>query len=93
MDSCFKFLHKSILLNPKEHIILKPKQQKLLKVEAPIHEEFLGFVIIKLLDQSAQTKVTVKVKFQRNILVLDITDHCLNTVIFTAKKHLGVEDL
>ena len=40
----FKFVNRSISLYAKEKIILKPKQQKLIKVEAPFIEEFLGIV-------------------------------------------------
>ena len=32
---------------PKEHIILKPKEQKLIKIEAPYIDEISGLAIIK----------------------------------------------
>ena len=34
-DSCFNFLNRSLPIFPKECILLKPKEQKLIKVEAP----------------------------------------------------------
>ena len=39
---CFSFLNRCMLLFPKEKIILKPKEQKLVKVEAPFIDEISG---------------------------------------------------
>ena len=36
---------------PKEKIIMKPKEQKLVKVEAPFIEEISGLAIVKILDK------------------------------------------
>ena len=58
----------------------------MIKVEALFCEEFSGLIIIKLLYQSAQTTVIVKLKFQRNVAVLDITNVHPNTVIFTPEN-------
>ena len=46
-DSCFNFLNRSLLIFPKEHVVLKPKEQKLIKVEAPFIDEISGLAIIK----------------------------------------------
>ena len=46
-ESCFSFLNRSIPFYSKEQIILKPKEQKLLKVEAPFMDEISGLTIIK----------------------------------------------
>ena len=43
-DCCFSFF-------PKEGIVLKPKEQKLTKVEAPFKDEISGLAIIKKLRQ------------------------------------------
>ena len=43
MRCCFSFLNRSIPLFPKEKIILKPKEQKLVKVEAPFIDESFRF--------------------------------------------------
>ena len=47
--SCFNFLNRSIPFFPKEQIILKPKEQKLIKIEAPFMDEISGLAIIKVL--------------------------------------------
>ena len=38
-DCCFKFLNRSLPIFPKECIVLKPKEQKMVKVKAPFMEE------------------------------------------------------
>ena len=47
-DSCFKFLNRSLPIFPKECVILKPKEQKLIKVKAPFIDEISGLAIIKI---------------------------------------------
>ena len=49
-DCCFNFLNRSLPIFPKEHIVLKPKEQKLIKVKAPFIDEMSGLAIIKILD-------------------------------------------
>ena len=44
-------MNRSIPFFPKEHIILNPKEQKLIKVEAPFIDEVSGLAIIKVLDK------------------------------------------
>ena len=51
-DCCFKFLNRSLPIFPKECVILKPKEQKLIKVTAPFIDKISGLVIIKILDGS-----------------------------------------
>ena len=45
-DSSFNFLNRSIPFFSKEQEILKPKEKKFLKIEAPIIDEISGLVII-----------------------------------------------
>ena len=47
-DSCFSFLNRSIPFFAKEEIILKPQEQKLIKVEAPFVDEISGLAIVKI---------------------------------------------
>ena len=54
IDSCessFSFLNRSIPFFSKEHIVLKPKEQKYITIEAPFVEEILGMAIVKMLDK------------------------------------------
>ena len=50
-ECCFSFLNRSIPLFPKEGIILKQKEQKLIKIEALFLDKISSFARIKLLDQ------------------------------------------
>ena len=41
-DCCFKFLNSSLPIFPIEHVVLKPKEQKLIKVKASLISEISG---------------------------------------------------
>ena len=49
-DSCVSFLNRSIPFFSSEKVDVKPKKQKLIFLEAPFMEEFLGMAITKMLD-------------------------------------------
>ena len=53
-DSCLSFLNRSILFFPKKKVEVKPKDQKLMVLEAPFEEEITGMAITKLLDIKEQ---------------------------------------
>ena len=65
-DSSFKFLSRSIPFFSKEQIILKPKEKKCIKIEAPYIDEISGLTIVKMLDCREQCTVVLKLKFIRN---------------------------
>ena len=62
-DSCFNFLNRSIPIFPKEHTVLKPKEQRLIKVEAPFIDKISRLAIIKVLDKNVQSTMMLKLKF------------------------------
>ena len=78
---------------PKEKIILKPKEQKLVKVEAPFLDEISGLAIPKLLDKSTQSVTVLKVKFAQNVTILDMMNSSLEILILNPKEALGILDL
>ena len=60
-DRCFKFvLNRSLPIFPRERVVLKPKEQKLIKVEAPFIDEVSGLTIIKILDGSTYSIMLIK---------------------------------
>ena len=61
-DCCFKFLNQSVPILPKHNIILKPKEQKLMKVNAPFIDEISGLVIVKILDGGTHSTLLLKLK-------------------------------
>ena len=91
-ESCFSFLNRSIPFFPKEHIMLKPKEQKLIKVETSFVDEISGLAIIKILDKNAQSTMMLKLKFTWNLAILDVRNTCLETVIFDPKEMIRILD-
>ena len=49
-DCQFEFLNRSVPKDPEREIILKPDEQKLVKVRAPFIDEISGLAIIKIID-------------------------------------------
>ena len=76
----------------KENVVLKPKEQKSIKVEAPFSDEISGLAIIKLLDKLTQSVIMLKVKFMWNTAMLDMTNSSLETLILSSKEALGILD-
>ena len=69
-DSHFSFLNRSVPIFPKETVILKPKKQKLVKIEAPFSDEISGLATVKPIDMPTQNVMMLKVKFMRNAAIL-----------------------
>ena len=57
---CFNFFSSSLPIFLKEHIVLKLKEQKLIKVEVPFVDEISGLAIIKILDGSTYSTMLLK---------------------------------
>ena len=54
-DCCFNLLNRCIPFFPKECIVLKPKEQKLIKVQALFIDEISRLAIIEVLDKTPQS--------------------------------------
>ena len=52
LDCWFKFLNRSLPIFHKECVIIKPKEQKLIRVTAPFIDEISGLAKIRILDTS-----------------------------------------
>ena len=59
-DSSFKFLNRSLQFFSKEQVVVKPKERKFIKIEAPFVDEISGLAIVKMLDTKEQCKVVLK---------------------------------
>ena len=86
-------MNRSVPFFPKGQIVLKSKEQKLLKIEAPFADEISGLAIVKILDRKAQNTMMLKLKFTWNLAILDVTNSGLETVIFDSKEMLRILDL
>ena len=73
--------------------MLKPKEQKLIKIKAPFVEEILGLAIAKILDGNTPSIMLLKLKFMHNAATLDIANNGLDTIIFEPEEMLGIIDL
>ena len=78
---------------PKETIMLKPREQKLIKAEAPILDEISGLAIVRLLDILTQSVIVLKVKFTWNIAILNMMNGSSKILILNLKEALGILDL
>ena len=92
-DCCFNFLNRSIPIFPKENIMLKPKEQKLIKVKAPFIDEISDLAIIRILDGSTYSTMLLKLKFMHNTATIDIVNNGPDTIAFKPEEMLGILDL
>ena len=92
-DSCVSFLNRSMPFFPREKVSVKPKEQKLLVLEAPFVEEISGMAITKMLDINKQKTLTMKLKFIRNRAMFKVTNSTQDTMTFDPKEMLGIVDL
>ena len=61
-DSFFKFLNRLLPFFPMHHVLLKPKEQKLIKVTASFIDEISGLAIVKILDEGTHSTLLIKAK-------------------------------
>ena len=92
-DSSFKFLNRSIPFFSKEQTIVKLKEKKFVKIEAPFINEISGHAIVKMIDNEGWYTVVLKLKFVRNCASLDVVNNTQETVIFDPNQILGILDL
>ena len=78
---------------PREKVEVKPKEQKLIMVEAPFVEEISGMAITKLLGVIEQITLTMKLKIIRNREMLKVTNGTQEKVTFNPTYMVGVVDL
>ena len=76
-----------------DHVILKPKEQKLISIKAPFMDEISGLDIVKLLDGGTHSSLVMKLKFMQNAAILDIANNGTETMIFEPEEMLGIVDL
>ena len=76
-----------------KEIILKPDEQKLVKVRAPFIVEILGLAIIKIIDGSTNSNLLIKLKFTCNKAVLDMKNAGKDTMILKPEEMIGIVDI
>ena len=63
-DCQFEFLNRSVSIYAEKEIILKPDEQKLVKVRAPFIHEISGLAIIKIMDGGTYSTF-IRIKIHR----------------------------
>ena len=69
-DCRLKFLNRSVPIYPEKELILKPDEQKLVKV--PFVDDISGLAIIKIIDRRTNSTLLIKLKFTCNKEILDM---------------------
>ena len=72
---------------------MKPKEQRLIKIEAPFLDKISGLDIVKLLHKSPQSVIVLKVKFMQNDAMLGMMNGSSEILILNMKEALGILDL
>ena len=86
-------MSRSIPIFPREQVVVKLGEKKLIPIEAPFVEEISGMAIVTIIDQGQKTPMMLKLKFIRNKTTLDITNNTRETLIFNKKTMIGILDL
>ena len=92
-DCRFEFFNRLVPIYPEKEIILKPDEQKLVKVKAPFVDESSGLAIIKIIDRKTNSTLLIKLKFTCNKAVLDIRNAGKDTMILNPKEMIGIVDI
>ena len=92
-DCRFEFLNRSVPIYPEKELVLKPDEQKLVKVRAPFVDEISGLAIIKIIDGRTNSTLLIKLKFMHNKAVLDIKNAAKDTMILNPKEMIGIVDI
>ena len=74
-------------------MVLKPKEQNLIKVEALFIDKISGLAIIKILDGSIYSTMLIKLKFTHHAVILDIVNNGTETMSFGPEEMIGIVDL
>ena len=92
-DCRFEFLNRSVPIYADKELILKPDEQKLVKVRAPFVDEILGLAIIKIIGGKTNSTLLIKLKFMHTKAVLDIKNAGKDTMILNLKEMIGIVDI
>ena len=71
-ESCFRFLCRCIPIFPREQVVIKPGEKKLISIETSFVEEILGMAIVKIINKGQKMPMMLKLKFIRNKATIDI---------------------
>ena len=82
-------MNRSVPIYPEKEIILKPDEQKLVKVRAPFIDEISGLATIKIIDGGTYSTLLLKLKFTHNKAALDIKNAGKDTMMLKLEEMIG----
>ena len=62
-DCRFEFLNRSVPIYLEKELLLKPDEQKLMRVRSPFVDNISGLAIIKIIDGRTNSTLLIKLKF------------------------------
>ena len=89
-DCRFEFLNRSVPIYPMKELLLKPDEQKLVKVKVPFVNEISGLAIIKIIDERTNSLLLKKLNFTCGKAVLDIKNAGKDTMILNLREMTGI---
>ena len=92
-DCHFEFLNRSVPIYPNKKIILKPDEQKLVKVKVPFIDEISGLAIIKIIDGGTYSTLLIKLNFTCNKAILNIKNTGKDTMTLRFEEIIGIIDI
>ena len=92
-DCSYKFLNRSLPICPEDCVILKPKEQKLIKVKTSFIDKISGLPLVKILDGGTHSTLLIKLKFTQNMAVSGIVNKGTETMTFRPEEMIGIVDL
>ena len=92
-ESCFSLWNRAVPFFPNKKVILKPKEQRFIKIEAPFRDEITGLYIVSMLDINPQSTRISKIKFIRNLPILMIQYISLEAMTLSPQDILWILDL
>ena len=86
-------MNRSVPIYPEKELILKPNEQKIVKVRAPFVDDISGLAIIKIIDGRTNSMLLIKLKLTCNKAVLDMKNAGKDTMILNPKEMIGIVDI
>ena len=90
-NSEFRFMNRAVPLLCLENVTIKPKQKKYVKLIAPFVNYLSGNAIAKI--NHGNTMVTVRIKLQNIVAVVDIINTSNRVLHFCREKAIGIVDI
>ena len=83
-------MNRSIPIYREKEVILKPNEQKLVKVKAPFVDEISGLAIIKILEGGTYSTLIIKLKFTCMKATLNIMNKGKDNMILRPDEMIGI---